>query len=493
MSKPLFPQLIVYLVAVSLCCYPLPVSRAADHRDAPGVNTRADGDIGDVFAFLNPNDASRLVLVMGVNTFANPATPSYRFARDLLYQFKVDNNGDAVEDFVVQLVFEGIAAVQTVKVFGPARPERVGARNRILEIAPLVGNTGQTFGDPGGLQVFAGLREDPFVTDLGQVFRILGGQQEVFRNLAMTPIGPLRGRPVRADGTSGSDGFGGFNGTFIVVEFPKSWVRGGISRVNIWGTVSAPRRGLSPLLEARPKPGPGPGSDDDRDDEKDFFQFERMGQQLINTVFLPANLKDAFNAGIPSEDVARWSNLVPDALTTMDNDGTGNTLAARAAVLGALGVTSLPNGAPLLLPPSFPNMNRNLIRVAILPDVLRLDLDLPPGELAIGQFGLQNGRRLGDDVTDIALRLLRQLADVNFPAGSGLPGSGPPRAGALNFPADRRVFLVLQGTDYYESDAQVPDLSNSGNEKPILTVFPYLPTPHPLPGAPGTIGFPPAQ
>src|SRR5205823_4773074 len=97
-----------------------------------------------------------------------------------------------------------------------------------------------------------------------------------------------------------------------------------------------------------------------------------------------------------------------DALTTSDNDGTGNTIAGRVALLNAVGVTSLPSGAPLLLPATFSNTESNLLRVALLPDVLRLNLDLAPDDLAIGQFGLQNGRRLGDDVVDIAVRLLRQ-------------------------------------------------------------------------------------
>jgi len=48
-------------------------------------------------------------------------------------------------------------------------------------------------------------------------------------------------------------------------------------------------------------------------------------------------------------------------------------------------------------------------------------------------------------VIDIALRVLRQLADVNFPASlKGVPGSGA-RAGALTL-GDPRVTLVLQGT-----------------------------------------------
>jgi hypothetical protein len=475
----------VFLLVVGLTISPYPVLRAADHRDAPGVNTRGDGDIGDVFAFLNPNDSSRLVLMMGVNGFANPASPSYRFARDLLYQFKIDNNGDAVEDYVVQAVFEGTGAVQTAKIYGPARPAHVGAKNKLLGGQALTGNTGMTFGDPAGLQAFAGLREDPFVTDVGQVFRILNGTQEVFRDLPSTPVGPLRGRPVRANGTSGTDGFGGFNGSFIIVEFPKSWIRGGTSRVHIWGTVNAS------VPDAPGQPGIAHG--------RTFVQFERMGQQLINTVFVPGPLKDEFNNSIPSEDVAKFSHLIPDALTISDNDGTGNTIEGRRAVLSFLGLTALPNGAPLLLPAGFGNTNRGLLRAAILPDVLRLDLDLTPNDHAIGQFGLQNGRRPGDDVTDIALRLLRELADVNFPAalngvvGFTVPGTGPARPGALNFPTDRRVFVVLQGTDFYEPDSDVADLSGAGNEKALLTAFPYLPAPHPLPGEPGTVGYPPVN
>src|SRR5262249_44269552 len=79
---------------------------AADHRDAPLVDGKPAADITDVFAFLDPNDASRLVLAMAVNPFVVPAeNKSYSFGSDLLYQFKIDNTGDAVEDLVVQVSF----------------------------------------------------------------------------------------------------------------------------------------------------------------------------------------------------------------------------------------------------------------------------------------------------------------------------------------------------------------------------------------------------
>ena len=432
------------------------------------MNGAGEGDIGDIFAFVDPTDASRLVLQMGVNPFANPAVQGgYKFSPDFLYQWKIDNNGDNLEDLVVQVVFEGLPPAQTYRVYiAVPTAGLVGAVNVRAPGQPfLVGTTGVvvTAGDVMG---FAGPRDDPFVVDIGQLNRILNGTQDVFRGFTtpVAAVGALRGRPVRSDGTSGHDGFGGFNGSFIVVSFPKAWVA--TDRVmSIWGTVSAPLGGGS------------------------YVQFERMGQQVFSTVFVPGPLRDIFNAAVPSEDAARFSNLVPDALTTADNDGTGNTIAGRRAVLTALGLTALPNGAPLALPANFGNTNRNLLRVALLPDVLRLDLNRSSGDLAIGVFGLQNGRRPADDVIDILLRLARELADVNFPGALGVPGSGPARAGALAF-TDRRVLAVLQGTDFYEPDAVVADVSDSGNEKAIPNTFPFLPAPHPLPGAEGTLGFP---
>src|SRR5580704_19728906 len=99
------------LAAVCLVGTPLvtlaPTLEAADHRDAPGVDGAGEGDITDVFAFLDPGNSGRLVLAMGVNPFAVPgATPSYRFSPDYLYQFKIDRHGTYKEDFVVQVQFE---------------------------------------------------------------------------------------------------------------------------------------------------------------------------------------------------------------------------------------------------------------------------------------------------------------------------------------------------------------------------------------------------
>jgi len=507
------------ILAVTAALYPSRQVLASDHRDSPTADANAEGDITDMFAFLDPNDATQLVLIMNVNPFAVPAEKSsYRFSTQFLYQFKIANDGDFDADRVIQAVFDDVptttcASGQTIKIFGIARPDSAPGHDRLLYGQPaLTGWTGTTL-QQGSMKVFSGLRDDPFVTDVGQLVRILANSQDLFRSFPGFALGPLRGRAVRADKTSGVDGFGGFNVTSIAIELPKSAVRGsGIlgtpGLVGIWGTVGRPEK-INTNLAAH----------GDRDGE--FIQFQRAGQQLFKTIFVPSTLREAFNASQPSGDMQNWSSLVPDTLTTTDNDGTGNTISGRAGLLTALGFTDaaggsgsgLGHGAPLLLPSTFANTNKNLLRVALLPDVLRLNLDLIPSgilpgaaayggngdpQLGLGAFGLQNGRRPADTVTDILLQLARQLADVNFPTTLGVPGSGPARPSALNFATDRRVLAVLQGTDWIKPDAQVGNVSGNvvpygGNDEPLLSQFPFLAEPQPLPGDPGTVGFPAQQ
>ena len=479
--------------------------KAADHRDSPTADANPEGDITDFFAFVDPNDTTQLALIMNVNPFSVPAeAPSYSFSNEFLYQFKFANDNNADDDLVIQAKFSSVdptvcSSGQQISVYGPARPERHGIHNTLLRHNPTIsGCTNSTLSN-SQIKVFTGQRDDPFVTDVGQLFRIQQNLQDVYRAFTSPALGALRGRPVRStDGTSGVDGFGGFNVSSLAIELSKSAVRGAGFLGNnhllgAWATVSMPEQTEDHF-----------GFHSERfrgHDDTVYLQFQRMGQQLFKTIFVPKPQREAFNASDPSGDSKNWSRLVPDALTTTDNDGTGNTIAGRVAVLTAVGVTALPNGAPLLLPSTFSNTTNNLLRLALLPDVLRLDLDRDPADLAIGQFGLQSGRRPGDNVTEILMRLARQLADVKFPNGTGLPGSGPLGTRAAldctKLPAcpDRRVLVVLQGTQFIKLDSQLGDLTTSGNDRPFLTTFPFLAAPHPLPGestpAPGTVGFPP--
>ncbi|MEQ9618120.1 MAG: DUF4331 family protein [Deltaproteobacteria bacterium] len=461
---PIFVLVIAFITANALTIQITNEAVAADHVDAPLTTADPQIDITDVYAFLDPDDESRLVLAMAVVPFIQPQdNGNVGFDPDVLYQFKVDNDGDAVEDFVVQIIFDGSGFNQEFRVIGPALPLMTGAVNEILPLPSSIEGNTQVNVTSGVFRAYAGLADDAFVFDFSQFNAILDGSQDVFRQVTSPVLGPLDGREIRSDGTSGIDFFAGVNALHIVVSFPKNLVRGdgffGIDGlVGIWGTTSRPDQ-LSP---------------------DEFVQIERMGQQVFNTVFVPEGMKDEFNAAVPAEDVAMFSGLVPDALTQVDNDGTGNTIAGRADLLEALGVTAVPNGAPLLLPPDFVHPlvpDSDLLRVALLPDYLRLDLDRNAADLAVGLFGLQNGRRPQDDVGDITFLLARQLADVNFPADSGVPGSGPPRPGALDCTIlpdcpNRLVLAVLQGTDWIKPDALIADLrvDVSGNDSPFPAV-----------------------
>ncbi|HEX4750458.1 MAG TPA: DUF4331 family protein [Bryobacteraceae bacterium] len=454
---------------------------AADHRDAPTVDGLPEGDITDVFTFLDPNDPTRVFLAMNVNPFAIPASSStYRYSPDFLYEFKIDNTGDAVEDVVIQVMFAGTGVPQTVNVFGPTAPSSTGIQaSKPMGTPTVTGLTGQTLTDSSGqIQLFAGQRDDPFVFDFSQFTNILNNNQDLFRAVGTS----FRGRPTQtgANGLfSGVDSFAGFNLSTIAVEVPKSMLGPGFTCItgsghciNVWATVSRPQVQVQG------------GSNSTL-----MVQFERMGQEGFNTVFgtTPA-VKDQINATAPADDMKNWSSLVPDALTTTDNDGTGNTIANRAALLTNLGLTATPNGAALIIPANFNNTTKDLLRIALLPDVLRLNLDaLPPNDLLIGQFGLQNGRRLGDDVIDIALQLLRSLTDVQFPPNSQIPGSGPLGSRAAlnctNYPScqDRRVLVVLQGTDFIKPDSELANLAISANDATFNTTFPFLASPHAMP------------
>ena len=94
-------------------------SLASDHQDTPEVELHPRLDINDVYAFPGSN-ADRIALVL---TTSSPLTPAASvgaaFDPDILYQIKVDNTGDGVEDLVLQFTFDGEGTGQTVTMRGP--------------------------------------------------------------------------------------------------------------------------------------------------------------------------------------------------------------------------------------------------------------------------------------------------------------------------------------------------------------------------------------
>ena len=208
---------------------------ASDHMDTPEVELNPRMDINDVYAF--PGSTSdRLALVL---TTSSPiAGTNASFDPNLLYQFKVDNTGDAREDLVIQVTFdEGSGASQSVTVRGPVAPAAAGTSNTIVETASVVrGAVGSVLGSSSGMQVFTGLRADPFFIDLEQFFKIIPDRRPA--------TGPLS-TPLTQTATSfrspGVDLLRPFNALAIVVELPKAQLvasSAADAKFGLWTTIS---------------------------------------------------------------------------------------------------------------------------------------------------------------------------------------------------------------------------------------------------------------
>jgi hypothetical protein len=196
---------------------------ASDHRDSALLTADRAADIADVYTFRSPANSNNTVLAMTVSGLIPPpeAGTTY-FDPNVLYQWKIDNNGDAVEDLVVQAYVTGSGSNQVIHFRGPAAPVVAGATNRILPgsdavTVQLSGTGAPTVATGGGLTVFAGPRDDPFFFDLMQFKHIIAGDTTAFRN-------------------PGTDSFAGSDVLSLVVELPSGML--GATSVGVWGTTN---------------------------------------------------------------------------------------------------------------------------------------------------------------------------------------------------------------------------------------------------------------
>jgi len=212
---------------------------AADHVDAPAVGSLATGsttsDITDFYAFESPSNADNYVFVCNVWGLLAPgdATANASFDENVIYEFNIDNDGDVVEDLVIQCRVKG----GKLQVWGPVAPTSTGLssiieRTATLTEADVTAYQGTvSIGTNSGISVFAGPRDDPFFMDFFTFVDIVNG--------AGNELG--FDVPDPADGTAyatsfnqpGTDTFAGTNVMSVVVEVPKSML-GSSDTFNAW-------------------------------------------------------------------------------------------------------------------------------------------------------------------------------------------------------------------------------------------------------------------
>src|SRR5437016_2501538 len=106
-SRKMAAAALVVMAGIAICTLPARHMKAADHAEATGVAGDPGADIADVFAFLDPNDNSKVVLALDVEGFIVPSellTLSF-FSPDVTYRFEIENTSDTAPDQTIDITF----------------------------------------------------------------------------------------------------------------------------------------------------------------------------------------------------------------------------------------------------------------------------------------------------------------------------------------------------------------------------------------------------
>ena len=99
--------------------------RASSHREAPLISNDPQADNTDVYAFVSPDNPDTVTMIASYIPFEDPAGgPNfYRFGDSVLYEIKIDNNGDAAEDISYQFRFTSVVTNPNTFLYntGPIR------------------------------------------------------------------------------------------------------------------------------------------------------------------------------------------------------------------------------------------------------------------------------------------------------------------------------------------------------------------------------------
>ena len=374
-------------VALLLLLTPPPRLDAADHFDAPLVDSDQGADIADVFVFVDPNDANKVDLEMTAQGFIVPGEAGNGGAFDptVRFRFLIENTGDAKPDAFVDVTFAERTSTgqpQTATVTLPngrtfTAPTTVPSSTSDTPPAFTV-TTDQT----SGVSFYAGLNDDPFFFDIPGFNRFIGSV--------------LGGSPNPGVLDRGRDTFAGYNVKSIALSIPKPLLQG--SAGNIIGVEGVTMRRTPRIITGKGE-AVGAGR---------YVNVDRMGVPAINVALIPLARKNEYNSASPVDDAnGRFANSIIGTLTALGTNRQNINLLAGIAVL---------NG-----------------------DYLRLDLsksNTGPGGGNNAGNGFPNGRRLGDDVIDTILFV---VTNGVVTAGDHVNGNDVPRTDTFPYFAPQHV------------------------------------------------------
>lgn len=484
MTKPLTGRILLVCLVValtlSLTLTSNPTSSlASSHREAPLIVADPLADNTDTYAFRSTESGRSgfVTLIANWIPFQEPSGGPhfYKWDDTVLYEIYIDNTGDGVEDITYQFRFKttfkngdsvlgmaapnqalaGIGGIDPLitslddpdynepQTYTVTRIDRHTGKQGAVIASGLItppSNIGErttphyetalgqpaVYPLPNGGKVFAGQRDEGFYIDVGGVFDT------------------LKLRSIGTDG--GVDSTAGFNVNTIAIEVPiQELTRSGSvpsgptapdAVIGVWST-----SGRQKITVLR----------DDNDEEPltvgPYKQVSRLGSPLVNELIIPLKLKDRFNASSPAGDSQFAQFVTNPQLATLLSAVFGisvpqaprNDLVAIFATGIPINNVTGPNYTTFLSDGRPHEMLR--LNVAIPPSASPNRLGLLGGDVA----GFPNGRRVFDDVVDIALRAV---------------AGGTPFTPATNVSPNNTLGDGV-----------------ANNDVPFLTRFPYLGTP----------------
>jgi Domain of unknown function (DUF4331) len=418
-------------------------AQASSHREAPLISEDPSADNTDTYAFRSPDRPDTVTIISDYIPGEDPAAgPNwYTFSPSARYVIYADTNGDGKPDITWRFRFknrEPVAFLQNTqqeytvtrtdgkssRVVGSGLltpPDNIGPRStpnyHALALAGI-----HDLSD--GSKVFAGQRDDPFFGDIGAAFDLVA----------------IRNGTGATGG--GKDFFAGYAVHAIELQVPLSQLDNGSNHVvGIWAASERPVVKVDPVKRRGRKL---------LQKETQWRQVSRLGNPLINELLIPTQLKDKWNASTPNNDKQFeqfYSSPILAKLLNQLYPQFGPFQETNRTDLVSVLLTGLKQ----------PNLNFTGDTPA---DELRLNLTIAPtapvgkgnrlGVIGGDLAGWPNGRRLEDDVIDIAERAVGGvLIGHSLPLGDGVDANDVPYLSSFPYEADPfSGFQNTKGKDF---------------------------------------------
>jgi len=490
-----------------------PTAMASSHREAPYIAGYPQVDGTDLYMFRSYETGRQnyVTILANYQPFQDPqGGPNFfMFDPNALYEIHIDNNGDAVEDLSFQFRFKNTSKGTALPVGGkqvkiplinsgpistvnPATlnvretftldvvrgTRRGGTRAAVTnatggatEFDKPVDNIGEkVFGAAPGYatyanlhiytvnipgcptpgKVFVGQRKEPFYIAVGKTFDLIN----------LNPLGPETG--------GNNNDLEAKNISTLAMELPIACVTNGTEPVIGAFTTASLRQGR--LLDGSPPPGLNKVTRQGGA----WTQVSRLGMPLVNEVVIGLDDKDRFNHSKPKDDPSKFADYVtnpvlPALIQTLFPSAVAPTNFPRTDLLAVFlqGIAGL--NRPANVVPS------EMLRLNTSTPVTALGSQNPLGVAGGDVAGYPNGRRPGDDVVDLSLRVsmgaLCVLTGANDTLGVGCRPADAP-AGALPLTDGVRKSAANYGAGFPYLTTPIP--GNFNPPAPAGTVFPAV-------------------